>query len=207
MTRILKTLHGWLGILMLPWFVIIGLTGLYLNHSALVLSYLPSGTYDEKQFDAWANPVPVNLETARAIAASVWPAETFARGSQTIYHNRRVDVFEGESGRVIVAISTGHYWVKTQFFRKTYDPNGRLLDVKFYWGHAFLLLHSTGWVNSDLGTWLADMVAGAMIFFGLSGILIYWLPRKKQRKNRRVKTVIEVKRGATPRPKRIKLEN
>jgi len=192
---------------MLPWILVIGLTGLYLNHSALVLSYLPSGTYDEKQFDAWPNPVPGGPETAKSIAVSVWPDDTFTRSNQTLYHNRLVEILDSESGRVVIALATGHYWVKTRFFRKTYDPNGRLLDVKFYWGRAFRLLHSTGWINSDLGTWLADIVAGAMVFFGLSGILIYWLPRKKQRKHRRVKTVIEVKRGATPRPQRIKLRD
>ena len=57
--RLLKTLHGWLGVFVLPWVLIIGLTGLYLNHESLVTGFLDGGSYDEAQFDVWPDPQPM----------------------------------------------------------------------------------------------------------------------------------------------------
>mgnify|MGYP006204029133 CR=1 FL=1 len=41
--RLLKTIHSWLGVIVLPWVLIIGLTGLFLNHEGLVMGVLLSG--------------------------------------------------------------------------------------------------------------------------------------------------------------------
>ncbi|MFN3280590.1 MAG: hypothetical protein ACK40I_02810 [Tabrizicola sp.] len=51
--RLLKTVHGWLGVIVLPWVIVIGLTGLFLNHEKLVMGWLEGEGYDEAQFDRW----------------------------------------------------------------------------------------------------------------------------------------------------------
>ncbi|HSF63817.1 MAG TPA: PepSY domain-containing protein, partial [Paracoccaceae bacterium] len=66
--RFLKTLHGWLGVLVLPWVLIIGLTGLYLNHERLVQGLLSGQGYDETRFDTWPDPSPMTPEAAQALA-------------------------------------------------------------------------------------------------------------------------------------------
>ena len=50
--RRLKMVHGWLGVIVLPWVILIGLTGLFLNHERLVMGWLDGAGYDEAQFDA-----------------------------------------------------------------------------------------------------------------------------------------------------------
>ena len=62
--RLLKTVHGWLGVFVLPWVIIIGLTGLYLNHERLVMGLLEGEGYDEAQFDAWPDPQPMTAAAA-----------------------------------------------------------------------------------------------------------------------------------------------
>lgn len=207
MMRVIKTLHGWLGIFVMPWIIIIGLTGLYLNHSKLVLSFLPISSYDEAEFDNWPNPVAVDETAAHAVAVAVFPGDNFKKRSQKKYHDRDVFMFDGASGRVIVAKDTGHYWVKTRVTRTTYDPDGRKLDGKVYWGSLFKNLHTKGWANSGFGTWFADITAGAMVLFGLSGIYMFFAPRLRRRSNKQGRENVEVARKNVPRPKRIQLKN
>ena len=205
MIRLLKTLHGWLGFFIMPWVIMIGLSGLYLNHSKFFLGLLPSASYDEARFDDWPDPQSVDLEAARAIAVAVFPGDQFKVNDKTEYHKRQVHMFDSDGGRVIVAVDSGHYWVKTRYLRKTYDPDGRQLDIKVYWGTAFKSLHRRGWADSRFGTWLADITAGAMVVFGLTGMFLFLAPRLRRRKNRREDVI--VKRTNVVRPKRIKLKS
>ena len=180
LTRVLRTLHAWLGIFIFPWVIVIGATGFYLNHENLVLSLLATSNYDETQFDAWPAGPPVTEAAARDIAQRVWPGEDIRLTEEVGYHNRPTFQFTMESGRVIVTRPTGHYFVKTGFLRRTYAPDGSLLHSKVYWGSLFKRLHVTGWVDSRLGTWLADMTSIAMVLFGLTGVVLWWTPRSRR---------------------------
>jgi uncharacterized protein len=207
MIRTLKTLHGWLGFFVMPWIVIIGLTGLYLNHSKLVLSWLPSASYDESLFDEWPDPQEYDLNMATALAAGVFPEDSFTLSKTDTYYDRDVFQLKGQDQRrVIVTKATGHYWVKTRFTRKTYDPDGRQIDSKIYWGKIFSALHRRGWINSTLGTWLADITAGAMVIFGISGFFMFLVPKLRRRKNKAARAKVEVARSNVPRPQRIRLK-
>lgn len=201
--RLLKSLHGWLGFFVLPWIIVIGLTGIYLNHSKLILGYLPAGNYNEAKFDDWPK---TNLDeaAAKSIAVAVFPGDTLKKDKSTSYHGRDTVRFDGTDGQVIIALETGHYWVKTRYVRRTFDPDGRQLDTKLYWGSLFKRLHRTGWFDNTLGTWLADITAGAMVIFGLSGIILFLTPRLRRRKNRRAQ--VKVARTNVPRPQRIVLK-
>ena len=62
MSRVLRSLrlvHSWLGVLVLPWIVLFGLTGFYLNHERAVLSLLPDGAYDESPLRDLRRELPV----------------------------------------------------------------------------------------------------------------------------------------------------
>ena len=179
-TRFLRTLHGWLGMFIFPWIIIIGLTGFYLNHWQAVLNILNGPAYDESQFDEWPVSEPVTVEKARAVALSVWPDEPILQERNVTYHKRKGFEFRKKSGRIIVSRPTGHYFVKTRYRRLTYAPDGTLLHSKFYWGPLFKRLHETGWVDRSLGTWLADLTSLAMVVFGLSGITIWLTPRLRR---------------------------
>lgn len=183
--RLLKTIHGWLGVIVLPWVIVIGLTGLFLNHEAAVLRVLDGAGYDEAQFDAWPGARPVTVAEAQALARSVLPEATFTRDPDQAYHGREAAIFDTVGTQVIVAVKTGHYWVKTDFRRVTHAPDGSVLEAKTYWGAIFKRLHVRGWLTAAFGTWLADITAAAMVVFGLSGIVLFLLPRLRRRQNRK----------------------
>lgn len=183
--RFLKTVHGWLGVIVLPWVIVIGLTGLFLNHEGLVRGWLDGSGYDEAQFDAWPGAMPASVDAARALAERLYPGVDPVQDSATAYHGREAAIFDAGGTRVIVALATGHYWVKTDFTRLTHAPDGTLLERKIYWEGIFKRLHVRGWLSGTFGTWIADITAAAMVVFGLSGIVLFLVPRLRRRQNRR----------------------
>lgn len=183
--RLLKTVHGWLGVIVLPWVIIIGLTGLFLNHEGLVMGWLEGEAYDEAQFDAWPGAKALTVDQARVLAEELYPGVALTLEDDKSYHGREAAIYAAGDAQVIVALATGHYWVKTDLSRVTYAPDGSILESKTYWEGIFKRLHERGWLSRTFGTWLADITAGSMVIFGLSGIILFLLPRLRRRQNRR----------------------
>lgn len=178
--RLLRTVHGWIGIFVFPWIIVIGATGFYLNHPQTILSVLEGPKYAESRFDEWPVTEPVTEASARAVALGVWPDEPIEKVAQKDYHDRPSFEFRKDSGRIIVTRPTGHYFVKTRYSRRTYAPDGALLHSKTYWGAIFKGLHRAGWLGRSLGTWLADLTSLAMVVFGMTGVVVWWAPRSRR---------------------------
>ncbi len=206
MIKMIRAIHGWLGLLALPWVILLGLTGIYLNHTSYFLGLLPGSSYDEAQFDQWPAPQKLDIAGARAVAAAVYPNQQLKQRSAKRYHGRNVAIFDAPKGRVIVALDTGHYWVKTRFTRRTFDPSGRQIDFKIYWTSLFRYLHSRGWMDSTFGTWIVDVTGGLMVLFGLTGIVLL-VGGRKGKAGGDSAPVIKVNRSNVPRPKRITLDD
>jgi len=206
MGMLLKNIHMWLGILVLPWVIVIGLTGIYLNHDKAIYKMLPNGSYDEDQMDLWVVGAPVTEDKARDVANGIWPRLGITSVADDTYHGRPVYVFEKDKGSIIITKATGHYWVKSNFTRLTFDPDHRQLNRKYYWSNIFRTLHSTGWINDKLGSVLADIAAIAMVVFGITGLILFLI---RQPDYGRTQAILgrHSKRSAGPKPQRIKLKN
>ena len=178
--KFFRVTHSWLGLFVFPWIFAIGLTGFYLNHAELVLGWIGATKYDESRFSEWPDADGVTMPEALAIAQSVWPDEDISGISDKAYHGFEALTFSKDSGRIIIAQPTGHYFVKTNITRKTYAPDGTLLHSKIYWSSIFKWIHARGWLNNTLGTWLADITAGSMVVFSLSGLVLFFMPRAKK---------------------------
>ena len=148
---------------------------------------LAGASYDEAQFDLWPDPVAQDLQGATQLAHTLWPDREVRSAEIAKYHMRSVWTLDVTRNNLIVDITTGHYWVKTRFQRKTYAPDGTLLHAKTYWGALIKSVHEYGWLDRRFGTWLADITATAMVLFGLSGIYLFTVPRLRRRKNKRAR--------------------
>jgi len=194
--KFFRVTHGWAGVIVFPWIFIIGLTGLYLNHKSLVLDWIGSNEYDESQFYDW--PIAdITLPDALIIAQQYWPDEDIISLKEDTYHEFESFVFKKESGRVIVTKETGHYFVKSNFIRRTFSPEGEQLHRKTYWKSVFKWLHVRGALTNVIGTWLADITAGAMVFFSLSGLWLFFAPRIKKIKRSAAKLKPHKKEAVT----------
>ncbi len=182
--QLLKSIHGWLGVLLLPWVVVIGLTGFYLNHGRLVDAYLPSQEIDENSFAQLATPL--DEPGAITVAQKYITDGSLNEYDVTDYHDRPAIIFKlSRRDEFIVDVNSGYSFHKTGYRRVTRDQSGAVIDTKIYWGGLFKQLHTDGWFSSALGTWLADIVSICMAVFGLSGLYLFLWPRLRRRSLRR----------------------
>jgi len=183
MAKILKYLrmfHAWLGVLVIPWVLMFGLTGFYLNHQNFVLGLLPAGEFDESALAANPLEKPLTLDEATRLSDSFWPEDPAQKVSMGNYHGFSAYQFDKPQGQIIVAVATGHYYTKTALVNTTYSAQGEVLNRRYYWRYIFGIFHKTGWLNWGFKTLLADLTALSFIAFGLSGIFLWAMPRYKK---------------------------
>jgi len=178
--RTCRSVHSWLSVLVLPWVIVIGLTGFYLNHAKLVGALFIGNQFSESGFEEEVPPRPITRESARLLGAALWPDEPIREIAEKPYHGRPSYYVKKRSGTVVLSIPTGHYYTKTRYLRRTFSPRGELLHTKVYWGRIFKELHVTGWLGRGLGTWLADIVSLSMVVFGLTGAFMWWTQRGRR---------------------------
>lgn len=189
--RLLKTIHSWLGVMILPWIVAAGFTGLYMNHDDLILSIFPSTEhYDPALFDASALAREVDEAGAERIASGIAPGVVLDLTEDDSFHKRDVFTFDAGSYDVIVDRDTGFVWTDSRYVTRTYQPDGERLHTRVRWGRVLSSIHTRGWVGTTLGTWLADIAAGALVVFGLTGLVLFFAPRVRRAKNRRAKAAM-----------------
>ncbi len=184
--RLLRTIHSWLGAMIMPWVVVIGATGFYLNHYNPIMALFGYAEFSESGFDRLSPAQPVTLQTALKLSRQVWPGASVQRYKEVEYHGRPSYQAVSNKGTLIISRTTGHYYAKTPYTRRTFSPSGELLDTKYYWGPVLKELHESGWLGGGLRTWLADIVAIAMIFFGLSGFTLWLVPKVRKHRRKRV---------------------
>lgn len=189
--RMLKNVHSWLGVLILPWVVAAGFTGFSMNHRDLVLAQLPFGAaYDAALFDGAPLARPVDEAGAERIAALVAPgAELFPDGAVMV-KGRPAFVFVGGDFGVTVDAATGYARSEGRYVTQTHAPDGERVHTRIRWSRVLSSVHERGWVGSALGTWLADIAAGALVVFGLTGLVLFVAPRLRRMKNRRAKAAM-----------------
>lgn len=187
----IRTIHGWLGILVVPWVLIMGATGFYMNHTRMVLSVVQQAEFAESSFNELQPPAPITKDTARLLAQSHWPDQPILSVVKKKYHGWP-SYFVKKTGELfILSIPTGHYYLKTRYSRRTYMPNGTLVHSKTYWGRVFKDLHATGWLGGFVGTLIADFVSIALVLFGVTGSVL-WLTPRVRKLNRSLKNKMSV---------------
>lgn len=180
--RLLKTLHGWLGFLVMPWVVLAGLTGLYENHGDLVHRLLPQVELGPGPIEALP-PKPVDQAGAAALAARILPGPAGPVTQVIVFKRPSFEIAGAETLRVDQA--TGAYWREGPFAISLYAPDGRELATRVNWSKLLVRLHRAGWPGDRFGTWPADITAAALVVFGLSGFYLFLAPRLRRFRNRR----------------------
>lgn len=183
--RFLRSLHGWLGALILPWIVLAGLTGLYMNHKKLVLSLIPASHLQAPaDFAAPGLARPVTtFAQAVAIAGRYRPNASISQDRDRSYRGRDVITVDTGPDAVVVDRKTGYAWVRERYRVTAYAPDGARLGTEWRWSRILASLHGRGWVGTALGRWLADITATALVVFGASGVVIFYAPKLRKRRN------------------------
>ena len=82
----MRSLHGWLGVILLPWIIAIGATGFYHKHARIVLDFIEPAKLEESTLFGWPEAGPVDREAAGMIAGLYWPQEPLPDASRVTCH-------------------------------------------------------------------------------------------------------------------------
>lgn len=187
MAQVMKTLriiHSYLGLIALPWVILFGVSGLYLNHPSLITNILPASAYSDNAEQFELLETPLSSEQAADIARAYFQDSPMKSIREIEYHGFDSIEFQREAGTIIVSKDTGHFYTKTNFQNVVHSSDGAVVDRKIYWNYFLGVFHRTGWFGWSIGTILADMTAFALIVFGLSGITLWYLPRHRRFKRK-----------------------
>ena len=97
--RFLRTIHGWIGVLVIPWVLLYGLTGFYLNHERDMAFLFGSDEVDL----LWREDQPGRLSdeaAARAWFAQVFPGLQVEKVTGEDYHGK--PAFQIATGSLLV---------------------------------------------------------------------------------------------------------
>jgi hypothetical protein len=185
MTRFLKSLHGWLGVMILPWIVMAGFTGLVENHGYAILRHLPDTRFAPAMV-AQLPPSPVDAARVTEMAARLLP-QPFLPPSQARVLTRPGFSVIAQGRTLQVDQATGAYLLIGPYMSTLYDAKGWRIATQVQWPRLMNRLHRAGWASDSLGTWPADLAAGAMMLFGASGLWLFLAPRFRRWRNRRAR--------------------
>ncbi len=162
--RVCRTIHSWLGALVMPWVLIIGATGFYLNHTQLVLRLIGYSELSESDLSG-VPEITITTELAQQIAGTVWPEQPILQSGFMKYRGQKSLAIKKDSGLIIIpGPQSNHYFVKTALKETTFTMDGELAHQQYDWKPILKSLHERGWIGTTFGTWLADIVAAAMVF-------------------------------------------
>ena len=176
----LRSIHGWLGIMILPWVIALGLTGFYLNHGDAVMALIGVVELNFNTFELLPGDDMVDEKTAMALAAAYWPGKTFAAPEVINIHGESAFSYKQGENQLIVLVSSGYYFYRTPYTRQAFKPDGTRIDTKYYWSRIFKEFHVRGWLGNRFGTFFADLAALAMVVFGFSGMYLFLWPRYRR---------------------------
>ncbi|MBF0426335.1 MAG: PepSY-associated TM helix domain-containing protein [Magnetococcales bacterium] len=184
-TRLIRALHGWLGIIFFPLLAILAVTGFYLTNAALFDDIVQEHRQKKESAlpKAPAAAVAVNRDVAMAMAQQIFPNSQLTRVREYRYRQRDCWSVEFGKRRVIVEIETARYHVVDLYQTRSYTPDKRLLDQHWHWRYLIKRLH-TARILGDIGILVADIVSLALLLFSLSGVYLWVSPRWQRFRNR-----------------------
>ncbi len=192
--RLLRTIHGWMGIIAIPWVLMYGLTGLYLNHEGQFNALLGDDPVDSY----WSEDAPNRLPTeavAREWLEERFPGMKVNEARDEPYHGKDAFIFEAGRTSVIAPKNSTYYFVKDAHARRLHDASGATIHTRRYWQNIFKELHVRGWVGSPFGTLIADTFGIILVSFGISGTFLWLVPRLLRMRARRSNRSLSVVRN------------
>lgn len=173
----IRALHKWMGLLLFPWVIIYGITGLYMNHGKLVLSLFPADRMAQEITDAQPG-IRGDEESAKAWLRQQSFAPVARSLKEGTYHGRPAWFIALPGNTEVVAFkNSAQYVVRAPYHRTLYGGDGDTQDTRYYWGRILGDFHKRGLVASPFGSLLADAFSIILICFGVSGLAVWGLPR------------------------------
>lgn len=173
----LRTVHRWMGLLLFPWVIIYGITGLYMNHGDLVLSMFPRDHMQEKLTDDRPG-FRSDIESVKDWLSRQPYAQISTGLKDGNYYGKPAWFITLRDDDEVVAFkNSAQHVFRAPYHRTLYREDGTRLDTRVYWGRILSDFHKRGFVASPFGSLLADAFSIILIAFGASGLAVWGLPK------------------------------
>lgn len=180
----LRVLHRWMGLILFPWVIIYGLTGLYMNHGDLILSLFPRDHIEEMLVDDQPG-FRGDSERVKEWLRRQPYAQISKSLTEGVYYGHPAWFIALRDNTEVVAFKNStQYVMRAPYQRTLYASDGSRLISKFYWGRILSEFHKRGLVASPFGSLLADAFSIILISFGVSGLAVWGLPKLNRVINR-----------------------
>lgn len=181
--RWVRRMHGWFGLWGAVLGLMAGLSGIWLNHRAVLKLPLP----DQRQVNAQLVLPEPRPTTPEAMAAWLQQALTLPRGATNTRVERSRPVPWAEKG------GEGRPPMQPERWQLTFGGPDRLIQAEYWVGNASVALRTTenGFIatltnlHKGVGVpvaWilLIDTLAGSMIFLSVSGVVLWWETNRRR---------------------------
>ncbi len=149
--QLLRSVYAWLGFLVMPWIIAIGLTGFYLNHEDAVLAVIASDEVDFSSFERLPANAKADEKSAMDLAAALWPGAAPAVPEVIDYHGEPAYSLNFEANQLILLQASGYYFLKTPYTRTAYRADGTYYHTKYYWSRIFTGVPRAWLVGEEAG--------------------------------------------------------
>ncbi|MFO1082426.1 MAG: PepSY-associated TM helix domain-containing protein [Reyranellaceae bacterium] len=181
--RWVRRTHGWFGLWGAVLGLMAGLSGIWLNHRAVLKLPLP----DQRQVNAQVALPDPRPATPEAMAAWLQHELTLSRGATNTRVERSRPVPWAEKG------GQGKPLMQPERWQFTFGAPDRLIQAEYWVGNGSVALRTTenGFIatltNLHKGVgmpvaWilLIDTLAGSMIFLSVSGVILWWETHRRR---------------------------
>lgn len=171
--------HRWLGLVFLLPTVLLGITGVFLNHKELFFggATVPPKGLLTNSFSL--DEIPVGVGTALARSRELWgdiPIEKFELREE---QGRLVyKIVPGPGRELLIDARSGEWKLKEGL--KTAQPAGKDKNQGFDWKKITSELHS-GKIIGLTGRLLMDAAGLGLTVLAITGLYLWWLPRWQRR--------------------------
>ncbi len=172
---LVRTTHRWVGIVVFPFVLFEGVSGIYLNHTDVFsVPFVQSSATVPNLAEPW------DIGEAEILAQTVLggPVKEIKRKREggRYYYRLRADL---RQKRTIVLEPRSHtYWFATRYTASRYTKSGEIIEYRWRWKHIFADLHN-GVIVGGFGRLLSDLIGVCLILFVATGTTMWFLTRQR----------------------------
>lgn len=170
-----RKIHRTIGIVAAPLIVVIGLSGLFLNHGKLFETIF---SFEKQLVATTAEPWSRQQAIARAgeiIGGAVKEIEK-RRKKHRLYF-RAIDNGLKRPG-LIIDTATHSYWLVTRYNELNYDENGNRIERRWFLRRLAEDLHS-GRILGLFGKLIVDLLSLCLVVFAITGTIMWVATRRR----------------------------
>ena len=172
---VVRTTHRWVGIVVFPFVLFEGVSGVYLNHTDVF-----SVPFVQTSITVPTLVEPWDIGEAEILAQTVLggPVKEIKRKREggRHYYRHRADMRAKKT--VVLEPQSHSYWFTTRYTATRYTKSGEIIEHRWRWKHIFGDLH-TGLIGGWFGRLLADFVGVCLILFVVTGTTMWFLTRPR----------------------------